>query len=62
MKLLTLTLMLALALLASGAKKDRDWKIARVLDSNSDLSSYVTGSTTNLGSISMKCSRCRVTP
>ena len=44
MKLLTLTL--ALTLLASGAK-DRNWKIARVLDSNSDPSSYVTGSTTN---------------
>lgn len=45
MKLLTLTL--ALALLVSGAKKERTWKTGRVLDSNTTQQSYVTGSVTN---------------
>jgi hypothetical protein len=45
MKLLTLTL--ALALLAFGAKKERNWKTGRVLDSNTTQQSYVTGSVTN---------------
>ena len=40
-------LMLILTLPAVGAKKERDWKTARVLDSNTIQQSYVTGAVTN---------------
>jgi hypothetical protein len=47
----TSTLMISVCcLVAAAATKQRDWKTARVLDSSSDLSSYVTGSSTTTNS------------